>query len=161
MANTGFLIQPKLKKVTNDDNEFPVDINNELCSVSGLPQATKDNPIDSETYRILNTTACPVDSGDEVDLNVSGEYFSTPSGRFNIEANISDILANDLNIDFTFNYRADGVDYYGGSGNIVITIGNTTGSTDVPISVIGTVESVTITIISVTPNPNGTKTIIY
>jgi len=58
MANSGYKIQPRLKKVSNDVNEFPMDVNNELCSVSGLPQATMNNPTGSSTYRVLSDD-CP------------------------------------------------------------------------------------------------------
>lgn len=60
MANTGYLIQPQLKRVTDDENEFPLDENDNLCSVSGLPQATMDNPPEDPSYRILDYDSCPV-----------------------------------------------------------------------------------------------------
>lgn len=60
MANTGYLIQPRLKRVTDDVNEFPLDENDNLCSETGLPQATIDNPTDSPTYRVLNSSTCPI-----------------------------------------------------------------------------------------------------
>lgn len=44
MANTGYRIYPRLKKVTTDGTEQPLDVNNRLCSLSGLPQDTMNNP---------------------------------------------------------------------------------------------------------------------
>ena len=60
MANTGYQINPQLKKVTNDANELPLDINNMLCSLTGLPQDLKANPTTSPDYKILNPTGCTV-----------------------------------------------------------------------------------------------------
>lgn len=60
MANTGYQINPQLKKVTDDVNEYPLDVNNHLCSLTGLPQDTKPNDPSSSDYRILNPTSCPV-----------------------------------------------------------------------------------------------------
>lgn len=50
MANTGNKIYSKLLKVTNDINQYPLDVNNELCSVSGLPQDEKPNSIGDVNY---------------------------------------------------------------------------------------------------------------
>lgn len=82
MANTGYLIQPRLKKVTNDLNQYPLDINNNLCSISGLPQATMDNSSTNSNYKVLNTTACPID----VPVNCIGYNLSPGgSGGFSVE----------------------------------------------------------------------------
>ena len=43
--NTGYKGYSTLLKVANDGNNSPLDINNNLCSESGLPQATKSNTI--------------------------------------------------------------------------------------------------------------------
>lgn len=160
MANTGFLIQPTLKKVTNDVNEFPLDINNELCSISGLPQATMANPIDSDTYRILNTTACPVDPSDEVTLTVIGSY-SELDGRFVFLATLSAPLDNDLTIGFNYTFEENGFTSVGLGQIIVINLGTTDGTTEQPYSSSATISNVVTNISLVTPNPNGTKTIIY
>jgi hypothetical protein len=60
MAYTGNKIQPTLKKVTNDANEFPLDINNNLCSVSGLPQATMPNSQAAPNYIVANSGCNPI-----------------------------------------------------------------------------------------------------
>jgi len=59
MAKTGYIINPVEKKVTNDSNEFPLDVNGNLCSLSGLPQDTRSNVNTNPTYRIYNPTLCP------------------------------------------------------------------------------------------------------
>lgn len=61
-GNSGWQINPRLKWVSNDANEFPLDVNNELCSISGLPQKTMLNTTDNANYRISNPAACPVSS---------------------------------------------------------------------------------------------------
>lgn len=59
-TNTGYLIQPRLKKVTADSNQFPLDQYNLLCSVTGNPQATMANPTSSPTYKIIDYVKCPI-----------------------------------------------------------------------------------------------------
>ena len=60
MPNNGKKIQPTLKKVTDDVNQFPLDVNNNLCSVSGLPQARQANPSIAPTYRVDNFACEPI-----------------------------------------------------------------------------------------------------
>lgn len=60
MAYTGYKIQPTLKKVTDDVNEYPLDINNQLCSISGLPQDTMPNPEFDPTYRVEDDACDPI-----------------------------------------------------------------------------------------------------
>lgn len=59
MANTGYRITPTLRRVTDDVNEFPLDINDQLCSVTGLPQATMPNPSSSPDYRVRDGSCLP------------------------------------------------------------------------------------------------------
>lgn len=97
--NTGYLIQPKLKKVTDDANELPLDVNNELCSESGLPQDTMDNPINDITYRVYNPTACPVDHTPDI-------FVYTPK----------------IDADLSTNYDSNIVTITGVSGSVPISI---------------------------------------
>lgn len=62
MSNTGQKIWLTLKKVTNDVDEFPLDVNNNLCSASGLPQDTKVNMEGLPDYLPNETdiTSCPI-----------------------------------------------------------------------------------------------------
>lgn len=159
MANTGFLIQPKLKKVTNDLNEFPLDVNNELCSVSGLPQATMNNPIDSSTYRILNTGTCPVDPSDEVELTISGEYDGISTFYFN--AILSESLSENIEIEVDYSFKDGSAVTPGFPFLMNITTGATTGNTTQIYDAISTVTDIQITVLGVNPNPAGGKTIIY
>lgn len=158
--NTGFLIQPKEKKVTNDVNEFPMDVNNELCSVSGLPQALRNNSVDSPTYRIVNTDVCPIDPSSEVNLTVFGTYSSLEQ-RFQFDAGITSALDNELTVNFNVSYKENGFEFSGVSDTVLFEIGETdvTKIQEYPIS--GDVTDIVVTITVVTPNPNGTKTIIY
>lgn len=66
MANTGYKIQPQLKRVTNDINEYPLDENDNLCSVTGLPQAVMANPVDDPTYKVEDHERCPIVDGPPV-----------------------------------------------------------------------------------------------
>lgn len=62
MANTGNKIFTKLVKVTNDINEYPLDINDELCSATGLAQAEKTNTLGDPNYiaPFQDLTSCPL-----------------------------------------------------------------------------------------------------
>ena len=60
--NTGYKGYSTLLKVTNDGNNSPLDINNNLCSESGLPQATKSNTIGDPDYiaPVYDIVTCPL-----------------------------------------------------------------------------------------------------
>lgn len=62
LENTGYKGYSTLLKVTNDGNNSPLDINNNLCSESGLPQATKSNTIGDPDYiaPVYDTVTCPI-----------------------------------------------------------------------------------------------------
>jgi hypothetical protein len=60
--NTGFKGYSILRKVTNDGTFRPLDVNNQLVSVSGLPQEVKANVISDPNYvaPVLDLVACPI-----------------------------------------------------------------------------------------------------
>lgn len=60
MANTGYKKFLKLLKVDNLDR--PLDVNNDLCSESGLPQDSKDNLISDPDYiaPVQDLVMCPI-----------------------------------------------------------------------------------------------------
>lgn len=60
--NTGYKGYSTLLKVANDGNNSPLDINNNLCSESGLPQATKSNTIGDPDYiaPVYDIVTCPL-----------------------------------------------------------------------------------------------------
>jgi hypothetical protein len=62
MANTGNKIYTTLLKVTNDINQYPLDVNNDLCSISNLAQAAKANTFGETDYisPIPDSTSCPI-----------------------------------------------------------------------------------------------------
>lgn len=80
MANTGKVIYKRLKKVTDDGTNRPLDVNNVLTSVSGLPQATKLNIVGDPDYiaPVTNEELCPPLIGETllkniyVDMELSG-----------------------------------------------------------------------------------------
>lgn len=76
--NTGYKAYAKLLKVTDDGTNRPLDINNNLCSESGLPQHQKFNLISDPNYvsPVLDLTACPLPIPPEVNINTyqSGDY---------------------------------------------------------------------------------------
>lgn len=47
---TGYKIYTKLKKVSNDVNEYPLDVNNVKITDSGLVQDTKNNVSTDPNY---------------------------------------------------------------------------------------------------------------
>lgn len=51
-----------LLKVTNDGLAQPLDVNDNLCSQSGLPQFEKSNEIGTEGYisPVFDTSSCPI-----------------------------------------------------------------------------------------------------
>ena len=199
--NTGFLIQPRLKKEVKpieyttmgdfptvgqqyvyykaldtgifykwDGDSYEVinpamDVNNQFASVSGLPQATMDNPLDSPTYRVLNTTSCPVDPSEEVTI-ISEVTTPTPqtggTNRYGAKFIVSEILYNNLIIDFTIHY--EDITYSMASYSDLLTLDvaflevETSGYPVIDGSPDG---NASVVINSVSPNPNGTKTIIY
>ena len=63
MGNTGKKINPVLKKVV-DGGPFdgqPLDDNNILTSISGLPQDIIPNPVESDDYKVDDPITCPPD----------------------------------------------------------------------------------------------------
>ena len=62
IKNTGYKAYTALAKVTDDENKFPLDVNNNLCSESGLPQHIKANSILDTNYvaPIYDITTCPL-----------------------------------------------------------------------------------------------------
>jgi hypothetical protein len=62
MANTGNRIFSRLLKVIDDGTDRPLDVNNILCSVSGLPEVRKDNISGQSDYiaPTQNLTLCPL-----------------------------------------------------------------------------------------------------
>lgn len=142
-----------------------MDVNNQFTSVSGLPQATMDNPLDSPTYRVLNTTACPVDPSDEVTI-ISEVTTPTPqtggTNRYGAKFIVSEILDNNLIIDFTIHYEDITSSMASYSDLLTLDVGflevETSGYPVIDGSPAG---NASVVINSVSPNPNGSKTIIY
>lgn len=61
MANTGYLIYNKLKKVSNDGKNTPLDINNIPTSISGLPQhVVLNDGIITDIQKEENEGSCPL-----------------------------------------------------------------------------------------------------
>lgn len=64
MSNTGYKIYTTLLKVSDDVNQHPLDVNGQLCSISGLPQDSKSNTSGQPDYvaPTLDYTLCPVNT---------------------------------------------------------------------------------------------------
>lgn len=62
MANTGYKGWTTLLKVTDDGTDRPLDVDNRLCTDTGLPQATKANSDLDPDYvePVLDLTTCPL-----------------------------------------------------------------------------------------------------
>lgn len=76
IENTGYKAYANLLKVTDDGTNRPLDINNNLCSESGLPQATKTNTIGDPDYiaPVYDIVTCPLPISS---ITVIGIYSST------------------------------------------------------------------------------------
>lgn len=75
MANTGNKVYATLLKVSDDVNEYPLDVNNNRTSVSGLPQASKANTVGTDGYIApFASASCPTDTvvNYRVDLTLTG-----------------------------------------------------------------------------------------
>lgn len=68
--NTGYLIITKLVKVSDDVNQYPLDVNGMRTSDSGLPQANKPNIDTDPDYipKMFNLGYCPIGGGGGSDL---------------------------------------------------------------------------------------------
>ncbi len=201
MANTGFLIQPQLKKevITSDYasmSGFPatgtagvfykaldtglvyrwvssayvevdpsLDVNNDLCEESGLPQATMANPTDSPTYRVLNTDACPVDPSSEVILSseiTAPDPQTGGTNRYGAKFILSETIDNNLIINYTIRYEDVTSQIKDYDDEITLDTGYLDVETAGYVALDGSPSgSANVIINSVTPNPNGSKTIIY
>lgn len=137
-----------------------IDANGDLVEDSGLPQLTRSTPLTSAEYRVLNTTACPIDSGDEVALTVSASY-NVSTQSFDFTGGLTAALDNDLTVSFINEYKESGLDRIGPGDTYTFIAGATTYSNSVYYPVSGVVTDDSITFVTVSPNPNGTKTIIY
>jgi hypothetical protein len=62
MENTGYKAYAKLLKITDDGTNRALDVNGNLCSESGLPQAFKANVDTDPDYiaPIEDTEFCPL-----------------------------------------------------------------------------------------------------
>lgn len=71
--NTGYKGYLTLLKVTDDGTNRPLDANNNLCSESGLPQATKPNIESDPDYvaPVYDLTACPLPPASNYSHNIS------------------------------------------------------------------------------------------
>lgn len=74
IQNTGYKGYSTLLKVTADGTNRPLDINNNLCSDSGLPQVSKANTVGQPDYvaPIYDTATCPITPAPNV---VSSYYY--------------------------------------------------------------------------------------
>ncbi len=101
---------------------------------------------------------------DETILNPLVDSVDYTFGKLNYTFVITDALANDLVIAYDISYLQDGLNYdLLDITDATITTGMmTTGPLEVDFDIFaGTISQVTFTFNSVTPNPNGTQTIIY
>lgn len=75
--NTGYKAYRKLAKVTNDGTNRALDINDQLCEETGLPQHIKDNIISDPNYipPVYDIISCPITPISYL-LNISEEYIS-------------------------------------------------------------------------------------
>ena len=89
--NTGIKVYDNLKKVSNDGNEYPLDVNNNRCSVSGLPQDIKINASYDPDYipPVTDLTDCPIP---ETKVYVWGKIFEENPINFDNGTQVADIF---------------------------------------------------------------------
>ena len=142
-----------------------VDSNNNLCEDSLQPQYKRNIAPSSPKYRELNTSACPVDSGSEVTLTgviTAPEPQTGGTNRYGVKFIVSEALDNNLTIEYTIAYDdiTSTAEYH--SGNLLLNVGETEVETSGYVVIDGSLaDTANVTIDSVSPNPNGTKTIVY
>lgn len=166
--NTGYLIQPTLKYVTDDVDEFPLDINGDLCSVSLLAQATMSTSISDPRYKVLNTTICPLPTPpplDDVVLSIEVTEPSPQTGGTNLygaKVTISEALDNDLTVGFVIDYEVVPSGTNTHTSSLIILQGELTAeSPTYLVTDASPAATATATIDSALPNPNGGKNITW
>ncbi len=118
-TNTGYKAFTTLLKVAHGgphDGE-PLDINDHLCSVTGLPQATKSNNVGDPDYiePVIDEEACPIDGGggelpDNL-ISMSGLY-QNPTLGWELTANSDEPVTSDVTITLEIYGDISGVTNY-------------------------------------------------
>jgi hypothetical protein len=83
IVNTGYAINPFRRKVSNDANEYPLDVNNQRTDGpegSGLPQSTQAIDPSESDYRTLNLSKCPTASPSYGNAEQSGVFTKECTG---------------------------------------------------------------------------------
>ena len=131
--NTGYKGYSTLLKVTNDGNNSPLDINNNLCSESGLPQATKSNTIGDPDYiaPIYDIVMCPLPATGSIQIT-----------------NNNNPAVNNVNISTV---TIDGTEVVLSGGSFPITPGQTVNASYSTVS--GTSSTITLSANAATDSP--------
>jgi hypothetical protein len=90
MANTGNRIFSRLLKVIDDGTNRPLDENNILCSISGLPEVRKDNIFGQADYiaPTQDLSLCPLPTPPSSDRQDIFLYNYNQPGVFNVIGNV-------------------------------------------------------------------------
>ena len=128
IENTGYKAYTDLLKVTDDGTSRPLDINNNLCSESGLPQATKSNTIGDPDYiaPVYDIVNCPL----PVLTNKVTSLTATPYLDVNYFINLNLTLQYSVLVNTIFNIE---IDTGGGvfTSSVSISAGNNAGSNNI------------------------------
>lgn len=97
--NNGLQTYTNLVKVSDDINEYPLDVNNVRTTVSGLPQDSKLNTPEDPNYipPVENLTACPITAS--ITISNTDTNISDPFRLFvdtNITVYIDDVKTEEL-----------------------------------------------------------------
>lgn len=108
IENTGYKGYSTLLKITNDGNNSPLDINNNLCSESGLPQATKSNTIGDPDYiaPVYDIVTCPLITEEIRVTDLYGGVENCGFGNDNRVVTSSITLSKPITVDTNFVVRS-------------------------------------------------------
>src|SRR6476646_3384535 len=131
--NTGYKIYTTLLKVSNDGNNYPLDDNDELCSISGLPQSSKTNTFGDPDYiePSLDYSSCPV----LIEVNLDYTSIIEEDNTLTTNVNIDNVLSENIDITITYTTSLSNIidvvvtilagDTYGTINSNVLDIGET------------------------------------
>lgn len=100
LENTGYKAYTNLAKVTNDGTNRPLDVNNNLCSESGLPQDIKPNSVSDPNYiaPILDVTFCPIN-------NIVRDIVENNNGNCDGYFSFKVVTNSSVTIEFTSDFK--------------------------------------------------------
>jgi len=126
MPNTGKKVYATLLKVVNGgpNDGQALDANNQLVSVSGLPQASKTNTLGQPDYivPVTDTVACPIPSSYAISLKIASTAVAVCTATAQTYYTYNGLIASGTEI---FTNSALTIAYAGGGTFVVVASGGT------------------------------------